>query len=99
MGRLFSLPIGPASVCELERRTADTLAPIHAEAVEHIRSFSANVDETSWREGRRRGWIWTAAAEDMGVFKVAASRSRDAFEELLGRLPPQVVTSDCYSAY
>jgi transposase len=99
MESLLGLPIGPASVCDLERRTADALAPIHAEAVGHIRTLPANVDETGWREGRRRGWLWTAVAEGLGVFKVAASRSRDAFEELMGRSPPGVVTSDRYSAY
>ena len=33
------------------------------------------------------------------VFRVASSRGRDAFEELMGRSPPSVVTSDRYSAY
>jgi len=99
MRGLFGLPIGPASVCGLERRTADALAPIHAEALERIRKLAANVDETSWREGRRKGWLWTAVAEGLGVFKIAASRGRDAFEELMGRSPPGVVTSDRYSAY
>jgi transposase len=99
MQALFGLPIGPASVCELERRTADALAPIHAEVLEHIRELPANVDETSWPEGRRKGWLWAAVTTGLGVFRVAASRSRDAFEALMGRSPPEVVTSDRYSAY
>lgn len=99
MGDLFGLPISPASVCELERRTASALTPIHAEALERIRKHPANVDETSWREGRGRGWLWTAVAKTLGVFIVTASRSRNAFEGLMGRAPPEVVTSDRYSAY
>jgi transposase len=99
MRSLFGLPIGPAAVCGLERRTADALAPIHAEAIEHIRELPANVDETGWREGRRRGWLWAAVAKGLGVFRVSASRGRDAFEALMGRSPPAVVTSDRYSAY
>jgi transposase len=99
MRGLFGLPIGPASVCELERRTAEALAPIHAELLGHIRELPANVDETSWPEGRRKGWLWAAVAKGLGVFRVAASRSRDAFEALMGRSPPAVVTSDRYSAY
>lgn len=99
MRALFGTPISPASVCEMERRTADALAPIHAEAIEHIRGLHANVDETGWRDSRRRGWLWAAVAEGLGVFRVAASRSRDAFAELMGRSPPGVVTSDRYSAY
>jgi transposase len=99
MEGLLGLPISPASVCELERRTADALAPIHAEALEYIRNLPANVDETGWRESRRRGWLWAAVARGLGVFRVAASRGRDAFAELMGRSPPGVVTSDRYSAY
>jgi transposase len=99
MGDLFGLPISPASVCELERRTAEALAPIHAEAIEHIRELAVNVDETGWRSERRKGWLWTAAAKGLAVFRIAANRSRDAFEELMGRSPPSVVTSDRFSAY
>jgi transposase len=99
MGDLFGLPIGPAAVCGLERRTADALAPIHAEALEHVRGLPANVDETGWREGGRRGWLWAAVAKGLGVFRVAAGRGRDAFVDLMGRSPPAVVTSDRYSAY
>lgn len=99
MRSLFGLTIGPAAVCGLERRTAAALAPIHAEALEHVRGLGANVDETGWRQGRRRAWLWAAVADALGVFKVAASRSRDAFEALMGRSPPGVVTSDRYSAY
>jgi transposase len=35
----------------------------------------------------------------LGAFRVAASRSRGAFEGLMGGSPPGVVTSDRYSAY
>ncbi|MDG3002420.1 IS66 family transposase [Paludisphaera mucosa] len=99
MRGLFGLPIGPAAICDLERRTADALAPAHAEALGHIRGLPANVDKTSWPQGRRRGWLWAALANGLGVFRVAAGRGRDAFEALMGRSPPAVVTSDRYSAY
>ncbi len=55
MKGLFGLPIGPASVCGLERRTAEAPAPIHAEVIEHIRGLDADVDETGWPQGRDRG--------------------------------------------
>ncbi|AMV39240.1 Transposase IS66 family protein [Planctomyces sp. SH-PL62] len=99
MKGLYGLPIGPTSVFELERRTAEAPAPIHAEVLEHIRGLDANVDETSWPQGRERGWLWTAATTRLAAFLVAASRSCDAFAELMGRSPPGVVTSDRYSAY
>jgi len=99
MKGLFGLPIGPASVCGLERRTAEALAPIHAEVLEHVRGLDANVDETRWPQGREGGWLWTAVTKGLAAFLVASSRGRDAFAELMGRSPPGVVTSDRYSAY
>ena len=99
LGDLFGLPISPAAVCDLGRRTASALASIHAEALDHVRRLPSNVDETGWRERRRRAWLWAAVTRLLGVFRVAAGRSRADFEALMGRSPPAVVTSDRYSAY
>ncbi|MDG3005492.1 hypothetical protein [Paludisphaera mucosa] len=46
MRSLFGLPIGPPAACDLERRTADAPAPLHAEALEHVHALPANVDDT-----------------------------------------------------
>jgi transposase len=96
---LFGLPISPAAVCDLGRRTAGALASIHAAVLEHVRELPANVDETGWRQGRRRAWLWAAVTESLGGFRIAAGRSRDDFADLMGRSPPAVVTSDRFSAY
>ena len=96
---LFGLPISPAAVCDLGRRTAGALATIHAEALDRVRTLPANVDETGWREGRRRAWLWAAVTRSLGVFRIADGRGRDDFAELMGRSPPAVVTSDRFSAY
>lgn len=76
---LFGLPIGPASVCESERRTVEALAPIRAEVLEHVRKLPANVDETGWPQGRKGGWLWTAGAKGLAAFLAASSRGHDAF--------------------
>lgn len=99
MRDLCGLPISPAAVCDLGRRTAAALAPIHAEALAHVRTLPANVDETGWREGRRRTWLWAAVTGPLGVFRVAAGRGRDDLADLMGRSPPEVVTSDRFAAY
>ena len=65
---LFGLPISPAAVCDLGRRTASALASIHAEALGHMRTPPANVDETGRREGRRRAWLRAAVTRSLGVF-------------------------------
>jgi transposase len=99
MLHLLGLPISPGAICDLGRRTAAALAPAHAEALEHVRTLPAHVDETGWREGRRRAWLWAAVADRLAVFRVAAGRGRADLEDLMGRPPPAVVTPDRFSAY
>lgn len=54
---LFGFPIGPAAVCDFRRETAAALEPVTREAHPHVAGRPANVDETGWREGRKRGWL------------------------------------------
>jgi len=96
---LFGLPISPAMVCKLQRRTARALDAVHSEAVEAVRQQPANVDETGWKQAGKKAWLWTATTQLITVFLIATSRSRQALEELIGQSPTKVVTSDRYSAY
>jgi len=34
-----------------------------------------NADETSWQQGRERGWLWTAVTPTVTVFVIALGRS------------------------
>jgi len=97
MGDLFGLPISPAAVCDLQARTADALAPAHA-AVAYTRTRPANVDETGWREGRSRTWLWAAVTTAVTAFVVRLTRGRAAFDDLVGPAPP-VLTTDRYGVY
>ena len=59
-GDLFGVPISPAAVCDLQHKTAAALEPVVREAHTHVAGRPANVDETGWREGGKRGWLWVA---------------------------------------
>ena len=52
---LFRVPTRPAAVCDLQRRAAVDLGPVTREVHAHVAGCPANVDETGWREGRKRG--------------------------------------------
>jgi transposase len=98
MGDLLGVPIGPAAVCDLQRRTAAALGPVAAAAHEHVAGKPANVDETGWREGGKRGWLWVAVTACVTVFLVRLSRGRAVLAELIpGR--PGVLTADRYPVY
>lgn len=98
MGDLFGLPISPAAVCDLQTRTAAALAPAHAAAVAYTRTRPANVDETGWKQGRSRAWLWAAVTTAVTAFVVRLTRGRAAFDDLVGPAPP-VLTTDRYGVY
>ncbi|WP_197909548.1 IS66 family transposase [Gemmata massiliana] len=97
-GDLFGVPISPAAVCGLQRKTAAALEPVVREAHAYVVGKAANVDETGWREGRKRGWLWVAVTASVTVFLVRLSRARAVLADLIpGELG--VLTTDRYSAY
>ena len=58
---LFGVSIGLGTVANLEQATVQALAEPVAEARASVRAQpAAYVDETGWREGRQRAWLWTA---------------------------------------
>lgn len=97
-GDLFGVPISPAAVCDLQRKTAAALEPVSAAAHAHVAGKPANVDETGWQEGRKRGWLWVAVTAGVTVFLVHLSRGRKVLAELIGG-EPGVLTTDRYPAY
>ena len=96
---LLGLEISTGQICALERETAKTLEPVVAEAHEYVKGQPANVDETGWKQGKAKAWLWVAVTKLVTVFAIALSRSRGAFEDLIGPSYRWVVTSDRYSAY
>jgi transposase len=97
-GDLFGVPISPAAVCDLHRKTAAALEPVVREAQAHVARKPANVDETGWREGGKQGWLWVAVTASLTVFLIRLSRGRKVLAELIGEAPG-VLTTDRYPAY
>jgi transposase len=97
-GDLFGVPISPAAVCDLQHKTAAALEPVVRVAHAHVAGKPANVDETGWREGCKRGWLWVAVTAGVTVFLIRLSRARKVLGELIeGR--PGVLTTDRYPVY
>jgi transposase len=95
---LFGLPLSPAMVCKLQHRTAEALRPVAQEALLYTRGQPANVDETGWKQGNTRAWLWVAVTTLVVVFLIRRTRSRTAFDDLRGG-SPQVHTTDRYPVY
>lgn len=95
---LHGIPVSLGSVSNLEAKTGAALQPIHDEALAYVRGLDANVDETGWKEGRDKAWLWVAVARAVTVFLIRKHRDRRAFDDLAGPRPG-VLTTDRYSVY
>jgi transposase len=97
---VFGLSISTGMISKLECRSAEALeAPYNELAVAVHQAAAANIDETSWRQDRKKVWLWTTVTKVATVFTIAANRSGTVAKALLGSEPNQVVTSDRFSAY
>jgi transposase len=96
---LFGIDISIGQVCALEQETSAVVQPIVEEAQKYVQTQPVNVDETGWKERKQKTWLWVAATRLVAVFAILGSRSRASFRSLMGPAPPDIVTSDRYSAY
>jgi transposase len=97
---LLGLSISVGMICRLERRSAaDLEAPVE-ELRRHVRAAaSAHIDETSWKQGRDKAWLWTAVAGPATVFTIATSRGAEVARGMLGADRRKVVISDRFKSY
>ena len=98
LGDLCDIPVSLGAVSELEGTVSRALAPIHAAAHEHTQGKDANVDETGWKQGKAKAWLWVAVTSLLSVFLIRPNRNRVAFDALAGPTPG-VLTTDRFPVY
>jgi transposase len=100
MDDLFGLSISVGTIVNLAPETVQAVAAPVAEARAYVHAQPvAYVDETGWREGRQRAWLWTAVTSWVTVFVVRRSRSAAVAQELLGEDFWGWLVTDRWSAY
>jgi transposase len=97
---LLGLSISTGMICRLERQGAAELeAPVEG-LREHARqAASAHIDETSWKQGRDKAWLWATVTKVATVFTIATSRGAEVAKGMLGRAAGKVVISDRFKSY
>ena len=95
---LFGIPMALGSVSKLEARAASALHAAHDEALAYTRGLDANVDETGWKQGSKKAWLWVAVTGSVTAFLIRGRRDRVAFNDLVGPTPG-VLTTDRYGVY
>jgi transposase len=100
MADLFGLPISLGTIPHLEQVTVQAVATPVADAQVYVRAQPvAHLDETGWREGRTRAWLWVAVTAWVTVFVVRPSRGAKVAQALLGERFCGILVTDRWSAY
>jgi transposase len=96
---LWGLNISPGMVSKLRRQTSEALLLPWVEVGLHVREQNVNIDETPWREGNRRAYLWGVVTPWATLFRIAYGRTRRIAEKLLGQDYAGVATCDRLKSY
>lgn len=97
---VFAVPIALGTVSALEQEVSTALAPVHAEALAAVKDAEVkNVDETSWKEGGQKRWLWVAATGTIAAFVIHGKRSLLGLATLLSNTIHGILCSDRWSVY
>jgi transposase len=97
---LFGVALSLGTLANLEQATVQAVAEPMAEARRYVQQQpAAYLDETGWREGPQRAWLWTAVTAGVTVFVVRLSRGSKVAQELLGERFWGWLVTDRWSAY
>ena len=100
MEEVFGVPMSVGTISPLERATTEALATPVEEARMYVQGQEVvHLDETSWRQGGKRAWLWVAVTSLVTVFVVRLSRGGQVARELLGEQFGGILVTDRYSAY
>ena len=97
---VFGVPIALGTIAALEQEVSAALAPAHAQALAAVQEAAVkNVDETSWKEGGKKRWLWVAATTTVAAFVIQGTRSLLGLATLLSYTVHGILCSDRWSVY
>lgn len=100
MQRMAGISIAPGGLIQAAQRLGADASP----AYDALRAFvqdspMVSPDETGWRIGGHKAWLWTAATPDTTVYRIEQSRGADVVKELLGEAYSGIVVRDGWAPY
>ena len=100
MDDVFGVPLSVGTISQLEQATTEAVAAPVEEAQTAVQAQTvAHLDETRWRQGSQRAWLWVAVTIVVTVFVVRLSRGAEVARALLGEAFSGILVTDRYSAY
>jgi transposase len=96
---LFGVPVAVGTITACEQAVSATLAAPVAAAQAAVQQVPVvHADETGWRQGRQRAWLWVAVTALVTVFLIHRRRGAVAARALLGS-SAAILVSDRWSGY
>jgi transposase len=96
---VLRVELSVGEICQIEQTVTQAVAPAVEEAALYVQSCDTNIDETPWREQRRRRWLWTVVTTQVSVFAIASGRGAAVLQALVGDWYGGIITSDRAKAY
>ncbi|MDQ3973783.1 MAG: IS66 family transposase [Actinomycetota bacterium] len=100
LARLAGITLTPGGLVGALHRMADRLAPTDAALVATVRACPmVSPDETGWRVGGLRRWLWTFATASVVVYRILDGRGYDQAAGVLGPGYAGVLVRDGWAPY
>ena len=96
----FGLQVTPGGLAHLLHRTARDAAPTYTALCEQVRNSPVvTPDETGWRVGGLRHWLWAWVTPETTVYAICPSRGFDDAATVLGADFAGVLVRDGWVSY
>ena len=100
LAQVWGLRLSVGTVCALTMEAARAARPVYEAVLAEARASPVlHLDETSWREDGRNGWVWTLTTPTARLFRFSGSRAGAVARALVGPAAEGVIVSDFYTAY
>jgi transposase len=96
---LWGLDISTGMVSKLRQRTAEALFLPWVQVALYIGRQNVNIDETPWRENKKRVYLWAAVTPLAALFRITQGRTAEVAQQLLGKHYAGVATCDRLKSY
>ncbi|MBI1184854.1 IS66 family transposase [bacterium] len=96
----FNIDISLGGIIRRQEEMSAALAsPVEA-ITDQVRQAKVRyIDETGWRQGHQRGFLWCVVSDKATLFHLARTRTRHIARQLLSDVEDRVAVSDRFTAY
>jgi transposase len=97
---VFGTPIALGTITAAEQEISAALTEPYLEASRAAQDAAVNnLDETSWKRGKLKYWLWTAVSRFCTFFVIHPKRGAEALNTLFKRAFTGIVISDRWAVY